>query len=76
MKRKLITPERIVAFLRHAETSTAPFAEVCRQRGITEVTFYRSRRRFQGMTLSHAKYLKPVIDENTRLKKLLSGRDL
>lgn len=76
MKRKLFTSEQIVAILQQAESSTMSIAEVCRQHGITEVTFYRWRRRYQGMTVSDAKELKRLVDENARLKKLLAERDL
>jgi putative transposase len=76
MKRKLFTPEQIVAVLQQAEAGTTSISEVCRQHGITEVTFYRWRRRYQGMTVSDAKELKRLADENTRLKKLLAERDL
>jgi putative transposase len=76
MKRKLFTPEQIVAILQQAESGTASIAEVCRQHGVTEVTFYRWRRRYQGMTVSDAKELKRLVDENARLKKLLAERDL
>jgi putative transposase len=76
MKRKLFTPEQIVAILQQAETGTASISEVCRQHGVTEVTFYRWRRRYQGMTVNDAKELKRLADENTRLKKLLAERDL
>jgi len=40
MKRARHDPEQIVAVLRQAEAST-PVAELCRQAGITEGTFYR-----------------------------------
>jgi putative transposase len=76
MKRKLFTPEQIVAILQQAESGSTSIAEVCRQNGITEVTFYRWRRRYQGMTVSDAKELKRLVDENARLKKLLAERDL
>jgi putative transposase len=76
MKRKLFTPEQIVAILQQAETGSTSISEVCRQHGITDVTFYRWRRRYQGMNVNDAKELKRLADENTRLKKLLAERDL
>ena len=76
MKRKLFAPEQIVAILQEAETGTSSIAEVCRKHGINEVTFYRWRRRYQGMTVNDAKQLKHLVDENARLKKLLAERDL
>ncbi len=76
MKRKQFTPEQIVAILREAETGAQTVAELCRKHGINEVTFYCWRRRYQGMTVSDAKELKRLVNENARLKKLLAERDL
>jgi putative transposase len=76
MKRKLFTPEQVIRILREAETSKHSVAELCRKHGINEVTFYRWRKRYEGMTVSDAKRLKHLVDENARLKKLLAERDL
>ncbi len=75
MKRKLFAPEQIVAILQEAEAGTLSVTELCRKHGINEVTFYRWRKRYQGMTVSDAKRLKRLVDENARLKKLLAERD-
>lgn len=76
MKRKLFTPEQVIAVLREAETGKLTVSELCRKYGINEVTFYRWRKRYEGMTVNDAKRLKRLVDENTRLKKLLAERDL
>ena len=76
MKRKLFAPEQIIAILQEAEAGTLSVTELCRKHGINEVTFYRWRKRYQGMTTSDAKQLKRLVDENARLKKLLAERDL
>jgi putative transposase len=76
MKRKLFAPEQIVAILQEAEAGTISVTELCRKHGINEVTFYRWRKRYQGMTVGDAKHLKRLVDENARLKKLLAERDL
>ncbi len=76
MKRKLFAPEQIVAILQEAEAGEISVSEMCRKHGINEVTFYRWRKRYQGMTVSDAKQLKRLTDENARLKKLLAERDL
>ena len=51
-------------------------ADFCRQKSISEETFYRWRRRYSGMEVSDAKQLRELADENTRLKQLLAERDL
>lgn len=76
MKRKRFSPEQVVAILQEAETDKPPIPELCRKHGINEVTFYRWRKRYQGMSVSDAKRLKRLVEENARLKKLLAERDL
>ena len=76
MKRKLFPPEQVVAILREAETGQLSIPELCRKHGINEVTFSRWRKRYQGLSVSDAKRLKRLVEENARLKKLLAERDL
>ena len=76
MKRKLFAPEQAIRIRREAETGKLTVSELCRKYGINEVTFYRRRKRYEGMTISAAKRLKHLVDENGRLKKLLAERDL
>jgi putative transposase len=76
MKRTRHKPEQIINILREAETSEQPLAEFCRKHGISEVTFFRWRRRFSGLEVSEAKHLRDLGAENARLKKLLAERDL
>src|SRR5689334_16500907 len=51
--RKNFTPEQMLYTVRPAESGT-PVAEVCRKLGITEQTFYKSKRRVAGMNRSIA----------------------
>jgi putative transposase len=76
MKRKRFSPEQVVAILQEAEAGQSPIPELCRKHGINEVTFYRWRKRYQGLSVSDAKRLKRLIAENARLKQLLAERDL
>ena len=62
MKRKLFSPEQIIRILREAATGKLSVAELSRKHGINEVTFYRWRKRYEGMTVSDAKRLKRLID--------------
>lgn len=61
--------EEILAALRHAEGGTA-VAEVCRQVGITEQTFYTWKRKYAGFGLSELRELRQLREENTKLKRL------
>ena len=53
MKRKRHTEEQIIKILKEAETGV-PTADIVRQHGISEQTFYRSKSRYGGMEISEA----------------------
>ena len=76
MKGKRHSSEEIITILRAAETSEQPLAEFCRAHSISAETFYRWRRRFQGLDVPAAKQLRELGSENVRLKQLLAERDL
>jgi putative transposase len=71
MGRKRHTEEQIIAVLKQAEAG-AKTAELCRQQGISETTFYKWKAKFGGLTVSDAKRLRALEAENTRLKQLLA----
>jgi transposase-like protein len=79
MARKYFLPEQIIGKLREAEVLLSKgfkVAEVSRQIGITEQTYYRWRKEYGGMRVSQAKRLKEVEKENARLKKLVGDISL
>ena len=45
---------------------------VCRKHSISEPTFYAWKAKFGGMSISDAKRLKQLEEENGKLKKLLA----
>ncbi|CDM56777.1 Insertion element IS407 uncharacterized 10,0 kDa protein ORF4 [Rhizobium favelukesii] len=49
----------------------AKTADLCRNHGISEATFYNWKAKYGGMEVSEAKRLKALEDEDARLKKLL-----
>jgi len=71
MKGKRYTEERIIKMVREAEAGSS-VAEVCRRHGVSEWSFYRWRQKYGGMTISDAKRLKALQEENTRLKKIVA----
>ena len=75
MKRSKFTEEQIIAILREQEAG-AKTAEVCRRHGISGATFYAWKAKYSGMTVSEAKRLKALEDENAKLKKLLAEQML
>jgi len=61
--------------LKQAENGR-PVAELVREHGITETTFYRWRRKFGGMEVSDARRLKELEEENRKLKRMVADQAL
>jgi transposase-like protein len=79
MSRKRHTAEQIIAKLREAEIELAKgqtTAEVVRELGITEQTYYRWRKEYGGLRVDQARRLKELEKENSRLKKLVADQAL
>ena len=75
MKRKRFSVEQIVAVLKQAELGMS-VADVTRQVGISEQTFYRWRKVYSGLQSDQVRELKQLQDENARLKKLVAELSL
>jgi putative transposase len=67
--------EQIIEILQEAAGDQAK-AEVCRKHGISEQTYYRWRKQYQGMTVPEARRLKQLEQENARLKRLVADQAL
>jgi putative transposase len=75
MKRKRFTEAQIAFALRQAESGT-PVAEIIRKMGISEVTFYRWKKKYAGLGVAELRRLKQLEDENRRLKRLVADLTL
>ena len=76
---KKYTTEQIIGLLRDAEILLADgntIAMTSKKLGISEQTYYRWRKEYGGMKVGHAKRLKELEKENSRLKKLLAESEL
>ena len=71
MKRKRFSVEQIVAVLKQAELGM-PVADVIRQMGISEQTFYRWKKQYAGLQSDQVREFKQLQDENARLKKVVA----
>ena len=74
-KQKRYSPEQITRVLEQQEAKLK-VAEICRQAGICEQTFYRWKSKFGGMGVSVVHRLKVMEDENRRLKQLVGEQAL
>ena len=61
--------------MRHAEGGTT-VAEICRDVGISEQTFYVWKRTYAGLGLSELRELRQLREENTKLKRLVADLSL
>jgi putative transposase len=75
MKKKRFTEAQIAFALRQAESGT-PVAEIIRKMGISEVTFYRWKKKYAGLGVTELRRLKQLEDENRRLKSLVADLTL
>lgn len=71
MRKSRFTEEQKIRALKEREKGRST-AEICRELGITEHTFYRWRSKYGGMEVQDARRLKELEDENRRLKKLVA----
>ena len=71
MKLSRYSEAQILAILRQAEGGVA-VAELCREHGMSNASFYKWRAKYGGMDASMISQLKAVEDENRRLKKMFS----
>ena len=75
MKGTRHSEEQIIAILKQGEAGLTT-AELCRQHGITEQTYYRWKAKYGGMDSSEAKKLKQLEDENRKLKHVVADLTL
>ena len=75
MKRTIRSEEQIIGILQEHEAG-AKCADLCRKHGMSEGTFYAWKAKYSGMTVSEAKRLKALEDENAKLKRLLAEQML
>ena len=70
MKRRF-TDEQIIGMIKEHEAGMKA-SDLCRKYGISDATFYKYKAKFGGMTVSDAKKLRALEDENAKLKRLLA----
>ena len=73
------TPEQIIRKLRQAEVLSGQgqtVAQICRELGISDATYYKWRKDYGGMGMDQARRLKALEAENGRLKRVVADLSL
>jgi putative transposase len=75
MRGKRHTAEQIIGIVKEAEAGVG-VQELCRKYGISDGTFYNWKAKYGGLTVSEARRLKALEDENRRLKNIVADLTL
>lgn len=79
MARKRHKPDEIVTKLRQVEVLRGQgmtMADAVRQIGVSELTFYRWRKEYGGMSRDQLRQMKELRQENERLRKAVADLTL
>lgn len=69
------TEEQILRALRQAESGTR-VADICREHGVSEATYYVWKKKYSGLGLEELRELRQLREENGKLKRLVADLSL
>lgn len=75
MKSSRLSDQQIIAILKQHEAGI-PVADLCREHGIGNSTFYKWRAKYGGMDAALMKRMKELEVENARLKRMYAEEKL
>lgn len=75
MRKSKYTDKQIVDILKLIEDG-APVVETLREKGVSKDTYYKWKRKFNGMESSDVKKLRELERENAKLKKMYADMAL
>jgi putative transposase len=75
MRKARFSEEQITYALKQVEGGR-PVGEVCRQIGVSEQSFYRWRRMYEGMGVAELRRLRQLEEENRKLKRIVADLTL
>jgi putative transposase len=62
--------------LRAAQAADQTVAQVCKEHGVSEQTWYRWKSKYGQMDVAEVRRLRELEKENARLKRIVAERDL
>ena len=75
MRQSRFREEQIIGVLKEAEAGMKT-AEICRQHGVSDATYYKWKAKYGGLEVSEARRLRQLEDENRRLKQMVAEQAL
>lgn len=72
MRPSKFTEDEIVLALGQVKAGT-PAVQICRKLGITETTFYRWRKKYDGVAASEVHEVRALRNENQKLKQIVAN---
>ena len=75
MRRSRFSEEQVIGVLKSVE-SGQKVADVCRQHGISQGTYFRWTAKYGGLEVSEARRLRELEEENRRLKHAVADLTL
>lgn len=75
MRKSRFTEEHIIGILKRVEQGQA-LADVCREEGISDATYYRWKAQYGGLEINQLRRLRQLEDENHKLKQLVADLTL
>jgi putative transposase len=75
MRKSRFSEEQIIALLKRVEQGQA-VADVCREVGISDGTYYRWKAQYGGLEVSQLRRLRQLEEENRKLKQVVADLTL
>jgi putative transposase len=75
MRKSRISEVQIIAILKRVEQGQA-LADVCREVGISDGTYYRWKAQYGGLEVSQLRRLRQLEEENRKLKQVVADLTL
>ena len=75
MRKSKFSENQIIGILKEVEAGRL-VKEVCRERGISDATYYQWKSKYGGMEASDIKRLRELEDENRKLKMMVADLSL